>query len=369
MRRRRRLIVGVCLGLIACACAGVWLFAPRPMMFRGHTDRVQLVTACPGGRRLASGSDDGTVKVWDVATRKERASLRRPDSYEAGWTLVFSPDGMTLAMTGDKSGEIRLWDVARSREPTVLTGHKGFVNDLAFSPDGCTLASAGSDRTLRLWDVPGRRQRMVQEGLNGPARCLAYCCGGQALASGGDQDGSIRLWDAADGLFRATLPGHASRTGYLAASPDGKTLASADRTGEVKLWDAASGEEKPLQPPPHLLGSGWPKYLGFSPDGQTLAALHAGNELDVWDVASGTNTASWDPTLSPTRARPPAPVRALLGIHPKLADLYTDLTEEKAGIPFSLTFAPGGKILAVGRDDRETSVVRMWEMHPIPRGK
>jgi WD40 repeat protein len=365
MRRRRRLIAVICLGLIACACAGVWLLPPRAVRFPGHTDFVQRVSASADGRTLASSSTDGTIRLWDVATRKGRATLSGPDTHPAEWTVVFSPDGKTLAITGDTSGEIRLWDVAGGRELASLVGHRGSVKCLAFSSDGGTLASGGDDGTLRLWDVAGHGGRTLRDDAR-PVRCVAFCCDGEALATVADSASEIELWDAAGGKPRATLQGPGRDPVYLAASPDGRTLASADLGGGMKLWDAATGKEKSLETPQLGDANG---YLGFSPDGKTLAAINSSNWVEFWDVASGKSTGICQGDGCPPRPGRDAAIRTLLAIHWQLAEIYGGMTEGESVFADSVLFAPGGKVFALGRDVHNYSVVKMWEIHPVPRGE
>jgi WD40 repeat protein len=116
---------------------------------RGGDDWVRRpVCFSPDSRVLATGYNT-VVRLWDVATRRERAALR---GHEGGLTaLAFSPDGRRLA-TASLDGTARLWDVATGRELAALRGHEGWVIDLAFSPDGRRLASAGQDGTIRFWE-------------------------------------------------------------------------------------------------------------------------------------------------------------------------------------------------------------------------
>jgi WD40 repeat protein len=117
-------------------------------LLKGHRDRVVNIAFSPDGKLLATASTEGDtpVKLWDVAARREIATLH------TGWVwgLGFSPDSKTLATSGVDT-TIQLWDVALRQVVTTLTGHTGPIDEVAFSPDGNTLASASVDKTVRLW--------------------------------------------------------------------------------------------------------------------------------------------------------------------------------------------------------------------------
>jgi WD40 repeat protein len=112
---------------------------------------VTAVAVTRDGGLLASGSGDGVIKLWDLATRRE--SVLQPRS---GWgfvTLAFAPDGRTLASNRGTGSLVVLWDVATGSARRTLAGHAATVLTLAFAPDGATLASGSADASVRFWDM------------------------------------------------------------------------------------------------------------------------------------------------------------------------------------------------------------------------
>jgi hypothetical protein len=124
---------------------------------------VNAIAFSPTGHILSTGSEDHTVRLWDVSDPHHPI----PQSTLTGQTntvgsVAFSPDGHTLA-TSSSDDTVQLWDVSDPHRPSslsTLTGHANGVNGVAFSPDGHTLATASADHTLRLWDItePGTCQ-------------------------------------------------------------------------------------------------------------------------------------------------------------------------------------------------------------------
>jgi WD40 repeat protein len=143
---------------------------------------VEAVAVAPDGSWLASaGSDDGTVRIWDVATGQDRATLRgHTGPVEA---VEVAPDGNWLVSGGSWDGTVRIWDVATGQARATLEGHSGSVEAVAVAPDGSWLATAGSDRTVRIWDVATGQARALMRLDN-----RVYACawlGTNGLAIGG----------------------------------------------------------------------------------------------------------------------------------------------------------------------------------------
>ena len=284
---------------------------------------VQSVAFSPGGHTLASGSLDGTVRLWDVADPAHPSPLG--PSLTTGTvpvqSVAFSPGGHTLA-SGDHDGTVRLWDVADPAHPRlivpILTGG-GVVKSVAFSPGGHTLASGSLDGTVRLWDIadPAQPSPLGQRlsGGTGAVVAVAFSPGGHTLASG-SLDGTVRLWS----LPRTVMTGVSGAVKSVAFSPGGHTLASGNSDDTVQLWDVADPTH-PSPLGPILTGGGVVNSVAFSPGGHTLASGSDDGTVRLWDVT--------DPAHPRRSGQPMAGGSAV----------------------DSVAFSPGGHTLASGSDD------------------
>lgn len=127
----------------------------------GDEGRMTSMALSPGGKILAAGTEEGTVRLWDLATREERALLRQSTSaMRRVNSVAFSPDGRILA-TGSGDGMIKLWDTVTWRERASVERGGEWINSMAFSPDGKTLASGSSQKTIRLWDIRSLLKRKL----------------------------------------------------------------------------------------------------------------------------------------------------------------------------------------------------------------
>ena len=165
----RKKIIAAIIGLLPLFCAGgpadglKAAGEENPLLLRtltGHTGGVLSVTYSPDGKKLASGSADGTVRIWDVGRGECERTLTGHTSYVN--SVTYSPDGKKLA-SGSYDGTVRIWDVGRGECERTLTGHTGYVLSVTYSPDGKKLASGSKDGTVRIWMTPMEQERIAAE--------------------------------------------------------------------------------------------------------------------------------------------------------------------------------------------------------------
>jgi WD40 repeat protein/predicted Zn-dependent protease len=264
------------------------LFDGSHLSFRGHIEFVSSVAFSPDGKRLASGSSDKTVKVWNVQTGQDILTFKGHTSPVL--SVAFSPNGRRLvSCSGDdrhSPGEVKVWDAQTGRELLDLKGHKDYVLSVAFSPDGKCLASASRDMTVKVWDAQNGRQLLDLKGHTTIVDSVAFSPDGRRLASGSGafgKPGEVKIWDLQTGLEAIPLKGHADIVTSVVFSPDSKHLATASFDRAVKVWDAQTGQEI-------LMIKGHTdivRSVAFSPDGQSLATASFDKTVKVWDAHAG----------------------------------------------------------------------------------
>lgn len=250
---------------------------------------IGALSYSPDGRILVSGSNDGTIRAFDPRTHAEIHSFSA--SVGAVNDLVFSPDGALLAIGGSGENTVSLWHVPSWAAGHTLTGHTDAVTALAFSPDGKTLASASQDSTAKLWNVEAGQ---LTHSFDYPCSlfAVAFDPSGKRLAAGGDFH-TVRIWDLATHKVLRDFHAHWSRICSLTFSRDGKALITASNDNTTRVWSVAdlpgSPDSQPILPSPRatfIVHKDWSMWSAFSGEaGGLLAAVGiVPFELQVWNL-------------------------------------------------------------------------------------
>ena len=291
---RRTVLIGLAGLTLVGGGLVLWMQTPHTLYtYRGHSDQVSTVAWSPDGKRIASGSGDGTVQAWDAA---DGNNVHTYLGYSLGSPLAWSPDGTQVATSTFVSGvgqQVQVLEVSTGKQ--ILS-----YPDASFgkwSPDGKHFAVAANDG-VQVWDTANgsklytytaQATTFSSNGQVGASR-LAWSPDGTRIAVGTVQ--LVDVWNAADGSHIYTYHGHENKNSDqerlvgLAWSPDSKRIVSAtSSSNDVHVWDATDGS--------HVYIYKGHTYVVFavdwSPTSNQIASASGDNTVQVWNAADGSN--------------------------------------------------------------------------------
>ncbi|GMV27556.1 MAG: hypothetical protein AMXMBFR58_35870 [Phycisphaerae bacterium] len=286
--------------------------------FKGGVKPLSGLAISPSGDRIAAGSWDSCVFVWDLDQGGEPIRLggTTPEQQTVRvHSISFSPDGAFLA-AGSDADWIKVYRLDDGHEVATMTDHGADVRAVAFSPDGTLLATGGEEGCIRVWSTADWSSRATLYGHTDAVLSLAWSADGQTLYSGGG-DNTLRSWDARR-TDLAGVRGRAGTSNYsVAFTSDGRYLACSSADGTVGLVDASTGDT----------AARWTAH----PDREACTATVS---PDLALVA----TCSWDKTVRIFDARTHAELRkvdlpagvALIAWHPAGTHIAAALTNSTA---------------------------------------
>jgi WD40 repeat protein len=342
------------------------------MRFR-HGGPVSFAVFSPDGKKLASGTGDGVIHLWEVETGKELAQLKDQPNVGGAFSVCFTPDGKHLAAWSNGNGvqAVRLWELATGAEKHPWPAPQNGIQNLTFSPDGKHLALVGNDQAVKLVELASGkevRQLLPPPQQNGGRQfnlnVFTFSGDGKTLAAGG-HDGmawGIRLVDVATGNQVRQLTGTQNQIVSLVLSPDGKLLIVRDNNQAASLRLVATGKE--LRQWTRQVQAGIALET-FAPDGKTLACA-AGERIHLEEALTGKKVREWKQPhgVSSLTFSADGKTLAVGGMDNVLRLCDVAMGKElrpfggHQGSLFSVAYSPDGKTLASAAADQ---TIRLWE--------
>ncbi len=259
----------------------------------GHSSSVTTVVYSPDGKTLASASSKNEIKLWNAADGSLIASM---EIYNDRVNAVGSSNDKTLTSDSPKK-TVERWNAVGGRALSNIPKYRIITNNIAYSPDSKILASASADNRVKLWSVADGSLITSTEGHKNTIHIIAYSPDGKTLASSASNlassassDNEIKFWNATDGSLIASMDSATSRFRAIAYSPNGKTFASAGADDNLSIWNTEDGSLITT-----LEGKISPSHaIAYSPDGKTLAASslayslsHTPEDIKLWNAEDG----------------------------------------------------------------------------------
>lgn len=332
----------------------------------------------PDGKTLATTDGAAELRVWEIATGKEKFVFKLPEGSQVlrnrvGFTTVrISPDGKTL-FAGTQLQGIRRYDLQSGEEQPPLLGHRFWVTGLHPTEDGKALVSTSWDATIRRWDLFTGKEFPLSDGYVFGA--TAARSPDDKLVAVGDLGGRLDLWDGHTGKLARSLQTSGSPISGLTFSPNGRILVAGCEDGVFRLWDPLTGKETGSLLIPGERGEAqrfWVTELAFNPDGTRLVAGTREDGLRLWDTA--TRKLVWSvPAKDTVRAAfsPDGRTLATGGWNARLlfrdastgaerfgASVIADPNRGGPGFINAIAFAPDGKLVATTHHD---GFIRLWD--------
>ena len=255
-------------GAVASLIASVEVGAP-----------LLAVAVAPEGSRVATGSSDGGIVLWDAANARRLAMLRAVDEVR---DLAFSPDGQHLVAV-TRNGRAECWELARGRRLWSTRTDEGEVNAVVYAPDGGVIVTGGRDGVLRLWSA-GDGAGLGELGRH-PAAVHDLAATGGGLGprvASASRDHTVRVWDLAHRRLVTTLEGAASVVRGVALDRSCELVAAVSHDKSARVWELPSGR-------PRLVAGGFEDEMlsvALAPDGGRLAAAGWDGRVTIWDIGA-----------------------------------------------------------------------------------
>ena len=265
-------------------------FTPYPndqssITFRGHKKSILTIDVSNDGKRIYSGSNDSTIKIWKADSSAEAVATL--SGHNAGiWSIDLSEDNSLLVSSGSTDKKILIWDVKSKVIRKELLGHKYVINTVSFSKKNDLLISGGGDHNdltteLILWGMENESMTIL-EGHTVPVYAAQFDPKTKYIVSG-DKDGKLIVWDVKKRTLLKSIQGHEESILSLDISGNGKYIATCGRDETVKIWSLPELKNvKTLEGHTYIV-----REVAFNKKGDKVVSASNDRKLIVWNFDTG----------------------------------------------------------------------------------
>ncbi len=248
-------------------------------ILRGHKDHITSVAVLPNGKRVVSGSKDRTLCIWDIETGKSIRTLKGHKSWVTAVSVT--PNGKHV-ISGSKDRTVCIWDIETGEITNTLEGHKDQITSVTVMPDGNHVVSASRDGTIRIWNIETGEIIKTLEGHGGWANVVSVTQNGRRIISG-SKDCTIRIWDLETGENIRTLKGSAFRVKAISVTPNEKQVISGAGEYIARIWDMETGELISTLKG-HKSGV---NTISVTPNGKQVISGASDGTICIWNLKNG----------------------------------------------------------------------------------
>ncbi|OMJ89715.1 hypothetical protein SteCoe_8080 [Stentor coeruleus] len=314
---------------------------------KGHYYKINSLCFSPTNDYLASGSDDCTVKVWDISKKMLEFSFTEPKNTIL--VVIFSPKGNFL-LSGCNLGQIKVWNLSKKAFEFSLEKYPSQIKCLTFSHNGSLLASSSYDNTIQIWDFKNKTIKFTLIGHSNEITSISFNPKSNILASG-SKDHLIKIWDLDVQKDSISLYTHLEQVYCVCFSPDGNLLASSSKDRLIKIMNINENKEI-IELKGHNHGI---LCITFSPDGNFIASGSGDSLVKIWDLKTNTEiyNIKYPSQIKCLSFNPNGNLLAsgcMNGLL-KVYDLQKNedfLSKTLIDTIYGLSFSPDGRLLAIG---------------------
>ena len=247
---------------------------------KGHTSDVNSFAITSDGRYAVSGSEDKTLRVWELETGRCIRTIEGHESHVLG--IALTPDGRHAVSRGSDDKTLRVWELETGRCLRTMQGHTSDLRFVALTPDGLYAVSGSWDNSFKVWELETGRCLRSMQGHSGPASSIALTPDGRYAVSG-TLDNTLRVWELETGRCLRTMDGHTGWVSFVALTSDGRYAVSGSQDNTLRVWELETGRCLRTMDG----HTGWVSSVALTSDGRYAVSGSSDNTLRVWELETG----------------------------------------------------------------------------------